>query len=49
MLQNQEYEQHPQPDRRNGKEINRYDLTQVIPEKSLPPLRRWPWNSPQNT
>ena len=48
MLPHQEHEQDLQPDRRNRKEINQYDPTQVIPEKSLPGLRRWSWNSPLN-
>ena len=48
MLQNQEYEQHPQPGYRNNKEVNRYDLSKVNAEKRLPRLRRWPWNSPQD-
>jgi hypothetical protein len=47
VFQNQEHEQHPQPDCRNRKEINRYDLAQLIPEESLPRLRRLPWKSPQ--
>src|SRR4026208_1853098 len=49
MLQHQENEQDPQPDGRNGKEVDRHDLTEVIAQKRLPGLRRWVrMNDPEN-
>src|SRR5215470_17738364 len=48
MLQHQEHKQYSQPYGRNRKEINRHDLPQVVPKKSLPGLRGRPWNRSQN-
>jgi hypothetical protein len=41
MLNHKEYEQDSQPDCGNGKEIDRYDLTEMIAKERFPGLGWW--------
>jgi hypothetical protein len=47
MLNHEEHEQDSQPDSRNGEEIDRYDLTEVVAKERFPGLG-WRW-SPNTT
>ena len=42
MLDHEEHEQYPQPDRRHREEIDGNDFSEMISQKGLPGLRRWP-------
>ena len=49
MFQHDEYEQHLHGDRRHGKEIDGHHLTEMVVEKGLPRLTRWPAEPSQNS
>ena len=49
MLQDQKHKQHPQSDRRHGKEINRNDFAEMIPQEGSPGLRRRSFDRLQDT
>ena len=48
VFENKKYEQDFQPDCWHGEEIRRYDFAQVILQKRLPGLGRWPRNGAQH-